>query len=81
MSYGGVDSTAPLPQVLTGASASENGVHQSTESQRDIGDEPVAQSTFRQNLKGFYERNFGLFLVFLAQTCGSVVGGFNVCHY
>jgi hypothetical protein len=21
----------------------------------------------------FYERNFGLFLVFLAQTCGSIV--------
>ncbi|GAP89830.1 putative transport protein [Rosellinia necatrix] len=28
---------------------------------------------FRQNLHGFYERNFGLFLVFSAQTFGSVM--------
>ena len=26
-----------------------------------------------QKLKQFYERNFGLLLVFLAQTCGSIV--------
>lgn len=31
------------------------------------------QRGFRQNFTAFYERNFGLVLVFLAQTCGSVM--------
>ena len=30
-------------------------------------------SKVRQGLKAFYDRNFGLVLVFLAQTCGSVM--------
>ena len=30
----------------------------------------------RSALNGFYDRNFGLFLVFLAQSCGSVVSIF-----
>ena len=28
-------------------------------------------------MKNFYDRNFGLFLVFLAQTCGSIVRVMN----
>jgi len=42
------------------------------EAGRDTEAEPV-QSTWKQNLKHFFHRNFGLFLVFMAQTCGSVV--------
>jgi hypothetical protein len=30
-------------------------------------------SKLRSDLHAFYTRNFGLFLVFIAQTCGSVV--------
>src|SRR3712207_2199327 len=30
----------------------------------------------RLGLKSFYDRNFGLFLVFLAQSCGSIVSYF-----
>ncbi|KAI1130185.1 DUF6-domain-containing protein [Nemania abortiva] len=39
------------------------------------GDEmsPSAAGGFRRHLYGFYERNFGLFLVFSAQTFGSVM--------
>lgn len=33
----------------------------------------VKQQTWRDGLRSFYERNFGLFLVFLAQSFGSVV--------
>ncbi|KAL6711056.1 hypothetical protein ACN47E_006931 [Coniothyrium glycines] len=37
--------------------------------------ESSSQGSWRrtQRLRSFYERNFGLFLVFLAQTCGSVM--------
>jgi hypothetical protein len=35
--------------------------------------EPRLGSRIAQSLKTFYQSNFGLFLVFLAQTCGSVV--------
>ena len=41
-----------------------------------IGVEPNRESRtskFRRDLSAFYARNFGLFLVFVAQTCGSVV--------
>ncbi|RMZ73473.1 carbohydrate esterase family 8 [Pyrenophora seminiperda CCB06] len=31
------------------------------------------RSRFLAGLKNFYDRNFGLFLVFLAQTCGSIM--------
>ncbi|KAF2124169.1 hypothetical protein P153DRAFT_371047 [Dothidotthia symphoricarpi CBS 119687] len=36
-------------------------------------DAAQARSRIPKSLRDFYERNFGLFLVFLAQTCGSVM--------
>ena len=36
--------------------------------------ESSSKKTLWMRLMNFYERNFGLFLVFLAQTCGSLVG-------
>jgi len=33
----------------------------------------VTRQTWRGGLRSFYERNFGLFLVFVAQSFGSVV--------
>lgn len=49
---------------------------------QDVEDEAPRSrgSRFRQSLENFYDRNFGLFLVFLAQTCGSVVR-FSILHH
>jgi hypothetical protein len=60
MSYGGTESSPPL-------------VEGREEAQSDIGETTAVTTRIRNNLKSFYERNFGLFLVFCAQTCGSVV--------
>ncbi|KAF2445538.1 hypothetical protein P171DRAFT_267227 [Karstenula rhodostoma CBS 690.94] len=44
-----------------------------TNSQVQDAEEQNQQPSASQKLKQFYERNFGLFLVFLAQTCGSIM--------
>ncbi|KAK7187325.1 hypothetical protein DPSP01_002458 [Paraphaeosphaeria sporulosa] len=44
-----------------------------TDHQVQDAEEQTQHPSARRKLKQFYERNFGLFLVFLAQTCGSVM--------
>ncbi|KAF1843487.1 uncharacterized protein K460DRAFT_357210 [Cucurbitaria berberidis CBS 394.84] len=62
MSYGATDSTASAGQSQNASLPSAIGTGRNGEN----------RST-RQSLKAFYDRNFGLFLVFLAQTCGSIM--------
>jgi hypothetical protein len=73
MAYGATDTISPMPPV-------QNDVLQEVDAEPIPEDEEVQQygytqdqNKFRQNLTAFYNRNFGLFLVFLAQTCGSVM--------
>ncbi|KAF1973370.1 hypothetical protein BU23DRAFT_580404 [Bimuria novae-zelandiae CBS 107.79] len=67
-SYGATDDSATASDQYAAASSLGNGSVHGEEN------EPQDQSnTARRKLKQFYERNFGLFLVFLAQTCGSAM--------
>jgi len=75
MSYGTIADSPPsagrsrvnfLPRLPSAASGSA----QDTDEEANP---PGIWSKISQSLKSFYRRNFGLFLVFLAQTCGSVV--------
>ena len=66
MTYGATDSIASAAQ-------SQNDVLQPA-ADRNAEDEQLRlYKRTQRSLKSFYERNLGLFLVFLAQTCGSVV--------
>ncbi|KAH7379592.1 hypothetical protein BKA66DRAFT_532322 [Pyrenochaeta sp. MPI-SDFR-AT-0127] len=73
MSYGATDAAPSATQIQ------ENGplpqVPPTTDNDRDVEDDAQISrgSRVRQSLRSFYDRNFGLFLVFLAQTCGSVM--------
>lgn len=66
-SYGAIDSTAGREDHVSTPPTTNHQV----QAAEDQSQHPSAS----QRLKQFYERNFGLFLVFLAQTCGSVVRG------
>lgn len=79
MSYGTVQDTSPAagrakvrfaPGTLP--SSPELSHHPDEDSVSDAQDATLWERT-RSGLKSFYDRNFGLFLVFLAQSCGSVV--------
>ncbi|EUC48618.1 hypothetical protein COCMIDRAFT_2485 [Bipolaris oryzae ATCC 44560] len=78
MSYGTIQETPPAtgcaqvrfaPDTLPPA-ASPTHADEDASSERQ--DAPLLERA-GSGLKSFYERNFGLFLVFLAQTCGSVM--------
>lgn len=77
MAYG---STATTPATST-AMQNENLQEIAAEPVPDDEQETLAKTMdvkegktgVRHSLKAFYERNFGLVLVFLAQTCGSVM--------
>jgi hypothetical protein len=79
MSYGTIHDAPPAigrPKVHFAPDSLPPAASSSTHSDEDASSEtPDAQFLKREEsgLKSFYERNFGLFLVFLAQTCGSVV--------
>jgi hypothetical protein len=64
-SYGATDSAAGREENVPVSPIATNQV-QNPEEQNQ---QPGASQKFKQ----FYDRNFGLFLVFLAQTCGSIV--------
>lgn len=77
MAYGTTNTTPPAP-------AAENDDLQQVpaepipEEEQELlqKDDPACANHgrgFKQSLKAFYNRNFGLVLVFLAQTCGSVM--------
>lgn len=78
MSYGTIQDVRPAagrarvhfdPQLPPPSEVSEQEEHDGeSEARRESMWKRVGEG-----LKGFYERNFGLFLVFLAQTCGSIV--------
>lgn len=69
--YGATNSTMPGP---SGDALSHTGrAHQTLEDEVPREEIQNHNPGWKESLKGFYERNFGLFLVFLAQTCGSVV--------
>ena len=60
----------------TGSTAGQDDVNPTSSPAGHVAQDAEADTRLtkmRQNLQAFYERNFGLFLVFLAQTCGSVV--------
>ena len=66
MSYGTIDSTAQTSQIA------ESDIGQSLHTNVDAQDQSEWKN-IQQRLSAFYDRNLGLFLVFLAQTCGSLV--------
>lgn len=72
MSYGATNSTEAAQDVTS------TDTPFTTSRRQDAEENEVTQSTtnrIRKSLSSFYDRNFGLFLVFLAQTCGSIVRG------
>ena len=56
----------PNLQVATASSCSDEDTVSEVQ-------EPTLLEKAQSGLRGFYNRNFGLFLVFLSQTCGSIV--------
>jgi len=81
MSYGTLQDTPPAagrakvrfaPDTLPTPASSH---HPDEDPASETESETLWEST-RSGLKSFYNRNFGLFLVFLAQSCGSIVGYF-----
>ncbi|KAJ4403120.1 hypothetical protein N0V91_006696 [Didymella pomorum] len=77
MAYGTTTSTPPVPAVQNDALQEVPAEPIPEEEQARLQkDDPACahhQRTLRQKLHAFYERNFGLVLVFLAQTCGSIM--------
>lgn len=77
MAYGTTNSTPPVPAVqndfLQEVSAEPIPEQEQEQLQKD--DPACAHHNrgFKASLKAFYDRNFGLVLVFLAQTCGSIM--------
>ncbi|KAF1925094.1 uncharacterized protein M421DRAFT_70737 [Didymella exigua CBS 183.55] len=77
MAYGTTASTPPVPPVQNDPLQEVPAEPIPEEEQERLQkDDPACAHhtrTVRQNLHAFYERNFGLVLVFLAQTCGSIM--------
>lgn len=77
MAYGTTNSTPPVPAVqndfLQEVPAEPIPEQEQEQLQKD--DPACAHHNrgFKASLKAFYDRNFGLVLVFLAQTCGSIM--------
>lgn len=70
MAYGALDSSSSAsgsPAHLQAQTPPQGSDYNNTSDSR-------GQNQLLQNIESFYDRNFGLFLVFLAQTCGSIVG-------
>lgn len=77
MSYGTLQDTPPAAggariHFAPGPSRSASSNHPDEDESSDT-QNGSAWKRAGSGLKNFYNRNFGLFLVFLAQTCGSVV--------
>jgi hypothetical protein len=75
MAYGATSSTPAVPpvqnDVLQEIDAEPIPEEEQEQLDKDLAAPP--RSGWKTSLKAFYERNFGLVLVFLAQTCGSVM--------
>ncbi len=67
MSYGTVNTTADTNQINT------PDIGSALPSGEDVHEDTSKWSKIRQRLSAFADRNLGLFLVCLAQTCGSLV--------
>jgi hypothetical protein len=77
MAYGTTSSTPPAPPVQNDSLQEVPAKPIPEEEQERLQkDDPACahhKRTVRQKLHAFYDRNFGLVLVFLAQTCGSIM--------
>jgi hypothetical protein len=77
MAYGTTFSTPPAPPVQNDSLQEVPAEPIPEEEQERLQkDDPACahhKRTVRQKLHAFYDRNFGLVLVFLAQTCGSIM--------
>lgn len=77
MSYGTTTTTSAVPAVENDGlrEIPAEPIPQDEQDILDKNDLACAhhKSGFKHSLKAFYDRNFGLVLVFLAQTCGSVM--------
>ncbi|KAF3039062.1 hypothetical protein E8E11_001493 [Didymella keratinophila] len=77
MAYGTTNSTPPVPPLQNDSLQEVPAEPIPEEEQERLQkDDPACahhKRTVRQKLHAFYERNFGLVLVFLAQTCGSIM--------
>ncbi|KAJ4345964.1 hypothetical protein N0V95_005829 [Ascochyta clinopodiicola] len=75
MSYGSTSSTprAPTAQNDSLQEISPEPIPEAEAAQLSKNDVANQSPSFRARLTSFYDRNFGLVLVFLAQTCGSVM--------
>ncbi|XPS95826.1 hypothetical protein M3J09_005107 [Ascochyta lentis] len=77
MAYGSTATTPPVPTLQNDSlqEVAAEPIPEEEAAQLYKDDEAAAHhpSGIRASLKSFYERNFGLVLVFLAQTCGSVM--------
>lgn len=77
MAYGATTSTPPIPAIQND-SLQEIPAEPIPEDEQERlqKDDPAClhhNRSMKQKLKTFYDRNFGLVLVFLAQTCGSIM--------
>lgn len=82
MTYGTIQEVPPAteraqvrfaPDTLPAPASSTHADEDASSERQDVPLLERAGSRF----KSFYDRNFGLFLVFLAQTCGSVVSSMS----
>ncbi|KAF3037103.1 hypothetical protein E8E12_006203 [Didymella heteroderae] len=77
MTYGTTTSTPPVPPVQNDSLQEVPAEPIPEEEQERLQkDDPACthhKRTVKQKLHAFYDRNFGLVLVFLAQTCGSIM--------
>ncbi|KAJ4321401.1 hypothetical protein N0V94_002938 [Neodidymelliopsis sp. IMI 364377] len=75
MAYGATSSTPAVPPVQNDVLQEIDAEPVPEEEQEQLDKDLAAppRSGWKTSLKTFYDRNFGLVLVFLAQTCGSVM--------